>query len=160
MALAVGAAALSWGSRASTQTVAVPQAQPTVVTETRPNRSMLMTGLFAFGTPYIASMGIAATSSTTADANLWIPLLGPWLDLGARPACASSSACGTQNGYKVLLAADGLLQSFGAFQLVGAFLWPEVVTVAKVTTASGATVSLKPAPVGRDGYGVAAVGHF
>lgn len=159
LALTLGAAVVGWGPRASAQTVVNPQAQPASF-ETRPNRSMLMIGLFTFGQPYIASMGIAATSTTPADANLWIPLLGPWLDLGARPGCPSATACGTQNGYKVLLAADGILQSFGAFELVGAFLWPEVVGVARVTTASGASVSLTPSRVGSDGYGLAAAGHF
>lgn len=129
-----------------------------VATEWRPNRSMLTIGFFTFGQAYIASIGIAATSSTPGDSNLWIPVLGPWLDLGARPGCPSSSTqCGTQNGYKVLLAVDGILQTFGAFQLAGAFLWPEVVTVTRVVaTASGASVSLAPGP----GYGLAAVGHF
>lgn len=161
-ALTLGAAVLGWGSRSSAQTAVVAQAQPVLETrvETRPNRSMLMIGLFAFGQPYIASMGIAATSTTPADANLWIPVLGPWLDLGARPGCPSATACGTQNGYKVLLAANGILQSFGAFELVGAFMWPEVVSVTKVTTPSGASVSLTPSRLGGDGYGVAAVGHF
>ncbi len=137
---------------AISMTAAVAQAQPVPV-ETRPNRSMLTIGLFAFGQPYVASMGIAATSSTTADANLWIPVLGPWLDLGARPACSGSPACGTQNGYKVLLAADGILQSFGVFEIAAAFLWPEVVPVTKV-------VSVRPERFGSDGYGVSAVGHF
>lgn len=155
----LGLAALGWSARAEGQTVVIPPAQPTAF-ETRPNRSMLMVGLFTFGQAYIASMGIAATSTTAADANLWIPVLGPWLDLGARPGCPNQAACGTQNGYKVLLAADGLLQSFGAFQIVGAFLWPEVVPVAKVTTVSGTSVSVAPAPVGAAGYGLAATGQF
>lgn len=158
-ALTLGLVSLGWGSRASAQTAAIAQAQPIAV-ETRPNRSMLMVGLLTFGQAYVASMGIAATSTTRGDDNLWIPVLGPWLDLGARPGCPSAASCGTQNGYKVLLAADGLLQSFGAFQLVGAFLWPEVIPVAKVTTASGASLSLSPAPVGPEGYGLAASGHF
>lgn len=163
-ALTLSFAALGWPSPACAQTVATqpipaPVGAPVAI-ETRPNRSMLMVGLFTFGQAYIASVGIAATSSTSADSNLWIPVVGPWLDLGARPGCPPSTPCGTQNGYKVLLVADGLLQSFGAFQLVGAFLWPEVVTVTKVTTASGASVSLAPGPVGRDGYGLAALGHF
>ncbi|HEX8794637.1 MAG TPA: hypothetical protein VF765_27010 [Polyangiaceae bacterium] len=149
---------LGWSSRASAQTVAIPQPQPAGF-ETRPNRSMLTVGLFVFGQPYIASMGIAATSSTAADTNLWIPVVGPWLDLGARPPC-SGTGCGTQNGIKVLLAANGILQSFGAFEIAAAFIWPEVVPVAKITTASGASVSLTPGRFGSDGYGVSAVGHF
>lgn len=173
----LGLAALAWSSAASAQTAApeltqaqpapaplaaAPLAQPAPVFEmqTRPNRSMLMIGLLTFGQAYIASMGIAATSSTRGDDNLWIPVLGPWLDLGARPGCPSSTNCGTQNGYKVLLAANGLLQSFGAFQLVGAFLWPEVVSVTRVGKASGPSVSLQPAPVGGGAYGLAATGRF
>jgi hypothetical protein len=142
---------------------AAPELTPTCRVErfeTRPNRTMLTIGLFTFGQAYVASLGIALTSTHLGDTNLWIPVLGPWLDLGGRPDCPSATGCGTETGYRVLLGIDGVLQTFGVFELVGAFLWPEVVAVTRVTTASGASVSLKPAKVGHSGYGLAAVGHF
>jgi hypothetical protein len=137
-----------------------PAAEPAVRLTTRPNRAWLATGLLLFGQAYVASIGIAATSPHPGDVNLWIPAVGPWLDLGARPGCASLSDCGTETGLRVLLVADGIVQTFGAFQLVGAFLWPETVTVPLVTTASGASFSLRPARIGRDGYGLSGVARF
>jgi hypothetical protein len=135
-------------------------AEPAVHVTTRPNRAWLATGLFAFGQAYVASIGIAATSAHPGDVNLWIPAVGPWLDLGARPGCASLTDCGTETGLRVLLVADGIVQTFGAFQLVGAFLWPETVTVPMVTTASGASFSLAPARLGRQGYGLSGIARF
>ena len=100
--------------------VAEPQAPATVVAQpvvadqpshpiNRPSRALLMTGLVLFGAPYVASIGIAATSSHTGDGNLYVPVIGPWLDLGARPGCPSSGDCGAETGNKVLLVGDGIL---------------------------------------------------
>jgi hypothetical protein len=140
---------------------APPEPMATLHLVTRPNRARLVTGLFAFGQSYIASIGIAATSRHLRDSTLWIPILGPWLDLGARPGCSTGGAgCGVETGIKVLLAADGILQTFGALEILGAFLWPETVGLPTVGTASGATFSLRPSAVGRDGYGLSGAGHF
>ena len=161
--LLLGVVIASWSSPSPAQQAptAVEPATPAARTQTRPNRSMLLLSFFTLGQSYVASMGIAATSRHYGDANLWIPALGPWLDLGARPGCPSSTECGSENGNRVLLVADGLLQTFGAFQLAGAFLWPETVVVAPlVTTASGVSVSVAPGHVGGSGYGLAAVGQF
>jgi hypothetical protein len=65
-----------------------------------------------------------------------------------------------ENANRVLLVADGVLQTFGAFQIAGAFLWPETVGVPAFVAKSGASLSLVPARVGRDGYGLSGVGHF
>jgi hypothetical protein len=128
---------------------------------TRPNRAWLTTGLFAFGPAYIASIGIAATSTYPGDSNLWIPAVGPWLDLGARPSCPRFGDCGSETGNRVLLVADGVLQTFGAFEILRAFLWPETVAVpAAATPSSGMSVSLAPGPVGQQGYGIRGAGRF
>ncbi len=174
----LGVAALGWSALAGAQTVVVPSgeqpapalpaAPPAVVSEpagpvhliSRPNRSWLTTGLLTFGQSYVASMGIAATSRHRGDSNLWIPALGPWLDLGARPSCRSPADCGPETGIQVLLVADGVLQTFGAFHIFGAFMWPETVGVPIVTTASGASLSVSPSKMGREGYGLAGTGHF
>jgi hypothetical protein len=137
-----------------------PERAAQVSVFTRPNRTMLMTSLFTLGQAYVASAGIAATSRHFGDSNLWVPVVGPWLDLGARPSCSSSAECSIENGNRVLLVADGVLQTFGAYQLVGAFIWPETVTVARITTASGVSVSFAPGKIGREGYGLSATGHF
>jgi hypothetical protein len=134
--------------------------EPAVEFVTRPNRAWLTTGLLAFGQAYVASIGIAATSIHRGDSNLWIPALGPWLDLGARPGCPTFGDCGIETGLRVLLVADGILQTFGAFEIVSAFLWPETVAVPAGKTASGASVSFAPGRVGTEGYGIRGAGRF
>jgi hypothetical protein len=134
--------------------------EPPVQFVTRPNRSWLTTGLFAFGPAYVASIGIAATSGYPGDSNLWIPAVGPWLDLGARPPCPRSADCGSETGNRVLLVADGILQTFGAFEIARAFIWPETVAVPAAGAASGASISFAPGPVGQQGYGIRGAGRF
>lgn len=128
--------------------------------ENRPSRTLLMTGLVLFGAPYVASIGIAASSSHTGDSNLYVPVVGPWLDLGQRPGCPASGGCGAETGDRVLLVADGVLQTVGALEIVGAFVFPETIPVARVALDnSGRDVAFTPSNVG-SGYGVTAIGQF
>lgn len=147
-------------------TVVVP-AQPEPVAEqaihpaNRPNRFLLMTGLVLFGAPYVASVGIGAASPHQGDANLYVPLAGPWLDLAARPGCPANSTCNDETGDRVLLVGDGVLQTIGALEVIGAFVFPETIGVASVGSKDSSTaVSFTPSKVGRDGYGLSAVGWF
>lgn len=135
-----------------------PPAETAMHPETRPNRTLLMTGLVLFGAPYVASMGIAATSPHPGDSNLWVPVAGPWIDLGQRGGC--NGDCGNETGNKVLLVGDGILQTIGALQIVGAFVFPETIALPNTAKLGPATVSFTPSKVGRDGYGLSAVGHF
>lgn len=129
--------------------------------ETRPNRTLLMTGLVLFGAPYIASVGIAAGSPHTGDSDLWVPVLGPWLDLGVRGGCPSSGDCGSETADKVLLVGDGILQTIGALEIAGAFIFPETREVTTITTGkNGESVTFSPSRLGLDGYGLSAVGQF
>lgn len=150
----------------STAVVGTVPAGPAPVAEgpapiNRPNRALLMTGLVLFGAPYVASIGVAAGSPHVGDSNLYIPVLGPWLDLGARGGCPANGDCGTETGNKVLLVGDGILQTVGALEILGAFIFPETVGVTTVATnKSGGFVSVTPAKVGYDGYGMAALGQF
>lgn len=130
----------------------------------RPNRTLLMTGLVLFGAPYVASVGVAATSGHTGDGNLAVPVLGPWLDMGARPGCSDSGNgapdCGTETGNDVLLAADGILQTVGALEIIGAFVFPEHYDVTTITTGKNTQMTFTPSRVGYAGYGLSAVGDF
>jgi hypothetical protein len=120
-----------------------------------------MTGLIVFGAPYVASISVAATSPHVGDSNLWVPVLGPWLDVGARGGCpASNGDCGAEAGNKVLLVGDGILQTVGALEIAGAFIFPETYGATTFRTSrSGGTVTFAPSSVGA-GYGVSAVGQF
>ncbi|MDP9150979.1 MAG: hypothetical protein M3O36_13700 [Myxococcota bacterium] len=127
---------------------------------TRPNRALLMTGLIVAGAPYIASMGVAATSGHAGDSDLWIPAIGPWLDLGQRGGCPANGDCGAETANKALLIGDGVLQSVGVLQILGAFIFPETYGGTVYNTASGASLTLTPAKLGRDSYGLSALGTF
>ena len=129
------------------------------VVSTGPNSSMLGSGLFSFGVPYIASVVVASTSDHPGDNNLYIPVVGPWMDFANRGDCGAlgQRSCDHETAYKVLLAVDGVFQGIGALEIVGAFLSPETRTVS-VATKPRFTVG--PSSVGRAGYGVAAVGTF
>ena len=127
----------------------------------RPNRALLMTGLVLAGVPYIASATVAATSSHTGDADLWVPVIGPWLDVGNRGGCpANNASCGAEIGNKVLLVGDGIFQSVGVLEIAGAFIFPETVRIATVQTGKGSWFTVAPARLGAGAYGMSAVGQF
>ena len=131
------------------------------VSQTRPNQAMLTSGAFALGAPYIASIIVAAESNHPGDKNLYVPVAGPWMDLGDRH-CGFGNQCGHEGVYKGLLIADGIFQGIGALNIAGAFLFPETVTVTQAAKRSRPLttgVHVSPASVG-SGYGLAAVGAF
>jgi len=162
VAVAVGASlatALSI-SMAEAQTVVTtsPAAHETVVSG-GPNSALLQSGLFTLGIPYVTSIVVAASSDRSEDKNLYIPVVGPWLDFANRSPCGGilQQSCDHETPYKVLLAADGILQGIGALQIVGAFLMPETRTV---RVATEPRVIVGPARVGAGGYGLSAAGIF
>jgi hypothetical protein len=128
----------------------------------RPNRYLLMTGLIVAGAPYIASMAVAGTSGHDGDSDLWIPAIGPWLDVAQRGGCPRNGAsCGPEIGNKALLVGDGILQSVGVLEIVGSFIFPEHEHVTTIQTSkAGDFVTLAPSRMGAGGYGLAAAGTF
>jgi hypothetical protein len=127
-----------------------------------PNRTLLTSGLLIFGIPYISSVIVAGSSSHSGDNHLFVPLAGPWIDMGDRGGCPpSSTACDNETTNKVLLGADGILQAVGAFEIIGAFAFPETRTVTTVpATAYTPALTLTPSKVGRNGYGFSAFAEF
>jgi hypothetical protein len=170
ISLATSLASVLFASAAGAQTVVTtpPPAQTTVVAAPAretvvtggPNSAMLGSGLFAFGLPYLASVIVAAESDRSADKNLYVPVVGPWVDFANRGSCGglAQPSCDGETGNKVLLAADGILQGIGALEIVGAFLMPETRTVA--SSPQQPRIMMGPSHVGRSGYGLAAVGTF
>ena len=79
-AIAVALTAASWSLGASAQS------RETVST-TGPNRALLHSGVFMLGVPYVASIIVAAGSDHPGDSNLYLPVAGPWMDLGSRGSC-------------------------------------------------------------------------
>ena len=105
---------------------------------------------------------VASTNSRSDDNYLYIPVAGPWLDLGHREACQS---CGNESVNKALLVTDGIFQGIGALEIVGSFLFMETRVATTATrnpnreTAKRIPVSITPAYM-NGGYGVMAAGTF
>ena len=127
-------------------------------TTTYVNRPLLLTGLFFFGASYIPAVGIAAESNRPADnPNLYIPIAGPWLDLGQR-GCTPQLPCGNENGNKALLITDGVVQGVGALAMVTSLFIPEKKSRHWFFIGND-KVHTTPSMVG-SGYGMTAVGKF
>jgi hypothetical protein len=176
--LAGAASALTYAGTSSADTTVVEQPAPaqassTVVATpapaapagesrdayTGPNRRLIGTGLVTFGLSYIPSIIVAGTSDTSADHHLYVPIVGPWLDLGDRPGCGPHIGCDTETTYKVLLVFDGIFQGIGALTTVYGFLSPERHEVVTTSESTRPTLHVSPANVA-SGYGLAAIGTF
>ena len=184
-AVAIGAAfaALAWSSPSRADEVVVaPQAAPPpsqttvvagggspAVVEERPyrgpDRRLIGSGLTTFALSYIPALVVAAESDVSTDHHLYVPVIGPWLDLGNRPGCGGQHiGCDTETTYKVLLVLDGIFQDLGVLTAVTGFLMPErhaIVQTAddKPRKSEKVQVLVAPSSVGT-GYGMAAVGSF
>jgi hypothetical protein len=181
---AVGAAITAFlPSVASAQDVAPPPpAQPTVVqpvvetpaviepaapaggeTTTEqaigPSMAMVGTGVGIFALSYVPAVVIAAESNLDADKRLYVPIVGPWLDLGQRPSC-SASDCNSESAAKVGIVIDGVFQAVGVLTVIGGLLTPAHETRTVRTAALKPTLHLTPATMGHGGYGMAALGTF
>jgi hypothetical protein len=164
------AAALTWTTASLAQettvvtqpqsaTVTATPAPETTETYTGPNRSLIGTGLVTFGLAYIPAVIVAGESSQSADHHMFVPVVGPWLNLANRPGCGPESiACDTETTNKVLIGVDGVFQGIGAITTIVGFLSPEPQH--EVVTTSKPTIHLTPAKIGVGGYGLAAFGDF
>jgi hypothetical protein len=94
-----------------------------VVERSWPNRPMLVTGLVVLGGTYGASVIVGAVSDREADEKLFLPVVGPWLDLKNRDCEVND--CGNDTFNKVLLIGDGALQGIGALAIVLSLVVPE-----------------------------------
>jgi hypothetical protein len=156
--VAAAVAALALGS----PSFANAQDTPVATETTGPNRAMLHSGIVVFGLSYVPSLIVASTNSRSDDDYLYIPVAGPWLDLGHREPCVS---CGNESLNKTLLVFDGIFQGVGALEVVGSFLFVETRVAAtakrnpKRETARRIPMSITPAYM-NGGYGIMAAGDF
>jgi hypothetical protein len=102
---------------------------------------------------YIPSVVVGAVSSRNDDKRLFIPVAGPWLDLGERDCTART--CNAKLLTGALLAIDGVAQAVGVIAFLGGTL--AAPTEKKVETP---TIHVGPAHIGYDGYGVSAAGTW
>jgi hypothetical protein len=135
-----------------------------VVTQERvylgPNRELLWSGIFTTGVPYVASTIVASESNYSPDRSLFIPIVGPWVDLAQRGGCpVATTSCDTETFNKVMLVGDGIFQDIGALTIISSFLFPE--RDAARTRRRAAERELHFAPLWlRSGGGLTASGTF
>lgn len=132
----------------------------------RPNRPMLFTGLGILTATYGASVIVGASSDKDVDKRLYIPVVGPWLDLGQRD-CGLGDCGQTEDWNQALLIGSGVLQGVGTVLTVASlFAREETDRPANWRSASAQpakpakpTIQITPMSM-RAGGGVGAVGTF
>jgi hypothetical protein len=140
-------------------------AAPAVIEKTSyapPNRPILAAGIITFIGSYGPAVIVAAANNNSFDNNLYIPLVGPWLDLRSRPGCSGpgeANCTGTESGSRALLVLSGVFQALGVMTAAVGLIVPEKRHIASNAKAGKPSVHVFPAPV-RDGYGLAAYGSF
>lgn len=130
----------------------------------RPNRSLLSTGAGIFVLSYGSSVVAGAISDRDEDKRLFIPVVGPWLDLGQRD-CTARGCGSNEDVAKAMIITSGVVQGAGVLVALSSLIIPEKSTVEERTTTASAKKPEKPSvhvlPVSfAAGAGVGAVGRF
>jgi hypothetical protein len=124
--------------------------------------TLLLAGVVTFGLSYVPAVMTASESTFALDKQLYVPVVGPWLDLANRPNCGVGSLpCNSEIANQALLIVDGFFQGLAVIQVLaglGAVAHDTATAVAKVDDTP--TVHVRPAQVGAGGYGLAAIGKF
>ena len=127
-------------------------------TDRRANRALLWTGSGTFMLSYGASVIAGAVSGRDEDKKLFIPLVGPWIDLSERNCDARD--CGSREGVnKALIATSGVFQSIGVLFAVGSLIIPERTESMRVSAPTKPGVRVVPLSY-RAGAGIGAIGSF
>lgn len=132
----------------------------TVVTKTEgPNQTLLWTGVTVFAATYTGSViGGGVGGDRISDKNLFIPLVGPWLDLGQRDCEFRGCNPDEEVVFKSLIIASGIAQGAGVLLAVSSFFVPETT---KMTIAAKSKPDVHFTPVSyAGGAGVGAMGRF
>jgi hypothetical protein len=79
----------------------------------------MWSGIITFGFAYDDSIWVAIQSGRSADHRLFIPVVGPWLDLGQRDC--SSQPCHDEGVSTALLMIDGVAQGVGFAMIAASF---------------------------------------
>lgn len=150
----------------TTTTTAAPYSPPGSDTtertvEHRPNRTLLSTGVGIFVVSYGASAVAGAISDRESDKNLFIPVVGPWMDLADRN-CSTAEPCGNREDInKAMLITSGVVQGAGVLMALGSLIIPETtsVTERRTTAKNKPSVAVSPVSFGAGG-GIGAIGRF
>jgi hypothetical protein len=133
----------------------------TIHEEIVPSPSLLAGGLTTLVLSYGPSVVVASTSDRAEDHHLFVPIAGPWIDVGNRGDCGGMTgrSCDTETTYKVLLVVDGVAQGLATLTVLDAFITPEPRIVTRTVGIDAPRLTLRPARLGA-GYGVVATARF
>ncbi|MFT3772137.1 MAG: hypothetical protein QM820_42570 [Minicystis sp.] len=134
--------------------VATPGRDIITFQETTPNGALIGSGALMLGLSYGGSIVVAAASDRQDDQHLYIPVVGPWMDIANREPCRGYDCGANETANKIMLVTDGVFQGVGMLQIVGGFLFPETRTI---TRAVGVHVT---PTVGKNMLGLTASGSF
>lgn len=136
-------------------TVVVSPSVATTVETTSPNTPVIASGVVTFGLAYGIAVGVAATSDNSADQRLYVPVVGPWLDLADRPTCPiENQQCDKTTTQKILIGADGVFQAVGIVVAIYGIMTPRRHVV------DSRRVQVVPVGMGGGGHGLALTGAF
>ena len=122
----------------------------------RPNVPLITSGFITFGIPYTISVFVGATSDREEDRALFIPLVGPWIDLATRRCPSLLGTCNGETAAKAGLIVDGIFQGLGVLTMASGFLWRS----RSATSDRNSGVDFVTPWASATGGGLSAVGRF
>ncbi|MBX3187033.1 MAG: hypothetical protein KF819_08465 [Labilithrix sp.] len=126
----------------------------TIYGKRRPNTPLLVTGVSMFLGSYATTAAVAGIGGRAADENLFIPVVGPWLNVADRRC----ERCAGEDLNKVLVVGSGIIQGLGVLMAGASFLVPEKFEAA---TIQAGPMKLQIAPTAaQGGAGIGAFGTF
>jgi hypothetical protein len=127
--------------------------------EFAPHRPLLITGSALLLGGYAASTVVATVSDLPADDRLYIPIVGPFLDVANRPCDIGSSSCSNEEDLnKASIIGLGLAQGAGLGLTIASFFVKERPAETRIKVPQAADkLSISVVPYGA---GVGAVGRF
>jgi hypothetical protein len=133
-----------------------PRESTTVYNRRHPNKALLITGSSVLVSTYVTTAAFAAVNGPAADKDLYIPVVGPWINLANR-GCTNGE-CPHETRDTILIAGSGVLQGVGAALAVTSFFVPEKVPAARI---SAGPVNMQITPTaGLGSGGLGAIGTF
>jgi hypothetical protein len=137
-----------------TPTKVEPSRDMTLYNKRVPNTAVLITGGSLLVGTYATTAAFAATNGPSSDKDLYIPVVGPWINLVNRPDTNAS----TETRDVILIAGSGVLQGIGAAMAISSFFIPEKIPAARITAGS---VKMNITPTAGPGAGgIGAIGTF
>jgi hypothetical protein len=165
LALAAGVLVLALTSTSTAQAQTAPPGAggPPVASDpsagSAPNRVVIATGLLTWGIAYVPALVVGSESNVYSDARLFVPVLGPWLDVADRPLCGPGSvSCRIEPWNELAIVVDGVFQAWGiGAAIAGIFVKEHPPTS---STPSSSALRFAPTRMGASGAGFAAFGSF